>query len=69
MKQETLEQAGVVLLQVRGERPNREIVVMEEGSQRLELYAEKADCPSSCLLHDGTKWEFVRSGDDLAFVD
>lgn len=66
---ETLQEAEVTLIETRGEAPHREIVVRDHHKAAThslgvyELWAEKADCPSYHLLHEGTRWEFVRSAE------
>jgi hypothetical protein len=72
---ETLEQAEVKLIEVRGEKPNRDLIVQNQsaGSQRIEAtfeyWFENDGHASYGLLYDGVVFEFARSGKTVAELE
>jgi hypothetical protein len=63
---ETLEQAEVKFVSIKGRAPHREMVVEDPAkwpTGKFELWAEHPHCPHYHLLYAGTKFEFVRSAE------
>ncbi len=69
-KGETLQAAGLTFISMRGEQPNREIIVADyhKVNSRFELWFEKNDTPSAHLLYGGSKWEYARSADEATML-
>jgi hypothetical protein len=56
---ETLGEADVTFVELRGASPHREMIVIEDGQRKL--YAENDHYAGHVLEHEGVGYEFVRT--------
>lgn len=58
---ESIQDAGMELVEVRGVSPDRELLLRDVETKQLELWGESPYFAGYAIQYDGTEFEFITS--------